>query len=449
MHTLTNYSFVSKFRKHVTASAVLIFCTVVALVFANLPLVKDWYFGLWTNPVSLSVGNFNFFSHNGHSMSLGHVINDFLMAIFFLSVGLEIKREIRVGELSTKEKAMLPIIGACGGMVVPVLIFTLLCPKDSDMMRGLAIPMATDIAFSLGVLSVFSKRVPVGLKVFLAALAVADDLGGIIVIALFYTSQLSLFYIAMSLLCVAALVLGNAFKCRAKAFYVIMGLVLWYMMLNSGIHATIAGVIVAFCVPATLKKGTSIYLERIRMNVAKFPVIDVDEHHNTIVLTNDQIHTLKSIESAADKMISPLQDLEDSLHFLINFVVIPLFAFANAGVDVTDMPLSTVFSGVAVSTFAGLVIGKFLGVFSFSWIAVKLKVVSLPKGSDWKAFASVCVLCGIGFTVSMFIADLSYAGIEESGAEFLEQAKLGVLGGSVVSALIGCLCLNRFLPGRK
>ena len=309
--------------------------------------------------------------------------------------------------------------------------------------------MATDIAFSLGVLSVFSKRVPVGLKVFLAALAVADDLGGIIVIALFYTSQLSLFYIAMSLLCVAALVLGNAFKCRAKAFYVIMGLVLWYMMLNSGIHATIAGVIVAFCVPATLKKGTSIYLERIRMNVAKFPVIDVDEHHNTIVLTNDQIHTLKSIESAADKMISPLQDLEDSLHFLINFVVIPLFAFANAGVDVTDMPLSTVFSGVAVSTFAGLVIGKFLGVFSFSWIAVKLKVVSLPKGSDWKAFASVCVLCGIGFTVSMFIADLSYAGIEESGAEFLEQAKLGVLGGSVVSALIGCLCLNRFLPGRK
>ena len=449
MHTLTNYSFVSKFRKHVTASAVLIFCTVVALVFANLPLVKDWYFGLWTNPVSLSVGNFNFFSHNGHSMSLGHVINDFLMAIFFLSVGLEIKREIRVGELSTKEKAMLPIIGACGGMVVPVLIFTLLCPKDSDMMRGLAIPMATDIAFSLGVLSVFSKRVPVGLKVFLAALAVADDLGGIIVIALFYTSQLSIFYIAMSILCVAALVLGNAFKCRAKAFYVIVGLVLWYMMLNSGIHATIAGVIVAFCVPATLKKGTSVYLERIRMNVAKFPVIDVDEHHNTIVLTNDQIHTLKSIESAADKMISPLQDLEDSLHFLINFVVIPLFAFANAGVDVTDMPLSTVFSGVAVSTFTGLVIGKFLGVFSFSWIAVKLKVVSLPKGSDWKAFASVCVLCGIGFTVSMFIADLSYAGIGESGAEFLKQAKLGVLGGSVVSALIGCLCLNRFLPDRK
>ena len=155
MHTLTNYSFVSKFRKHVTASAVLIFCTVVALVFANLPLVKDWYFGLWTNPVSLSVGNFNFFSHNGHSMSLGHVINDFLMAIFFLSVGLEIKREIRVGELSTKEKAMLPIIGACGGMVVPVLIFTLLCPKDSDMMRGLAIPMATDIYLW----SVLSKKI--------------------------------------------------------------------------------------------------------------------------------------------------------------------------------------------------------------------------------------------------------------------------------------------------
>ena len=188
--TINNYSFISKFKKHVNSSVVLIFFTVLALLCANIPSVKDLYFSIWGHEVSLSIGNFNFFSHNGHAMTLGQVINDFLMAIFFLSVGLEIKREIRVGELSTKEKALLPIIGACGGMVIPVLIFWLACPGDPAMTRGLAIPMATDIAFSLGVLSVFSKRVPVGLKVFLAALAVADDLGGIIVIALFYSSHI-------------------------------------------------------------------------------------------------------------------------------------------------------------------------------------------------------------------------------------------------------------------
>ena len=425
---------------------VLIVCTVLALICANIPVVKDWYFSLWQHNVSVSIGNFNLFSHNGHPMTLMAVINDFLMAIFFLSVGLEIKREIRVGELSTREKALLPIIGACGGMVVPVLLFWLTCPGDAAMQRGLAIPMATDIAFSLGVLSVFSKRVPIGLKVFLAALAVADDLGGIIVIALFYSSDIDFLYLALSAACVAFMVLANILKVRSKAFYVTIGLVLWYMMLNSGIHATIAGVIVAFCVPATLKKGTGHYLERIRMNINKFPVIDVDEQHNAVVLTNEQIHTLKSIESAADKMISPLQDLEDNLHFLINYLVIPLFAFANAGIDLSGMSLGSLFSGVSLSVIIGLVLGKFLGVFSFSWLAVRMKIVALPAGATWKAFASVCVVCGIGFTVSMFIADLSYAGLGAQGAALLNEAKLGVLCGSVISALLGCWLLNRNLP---
>ena len=425
---------------------VLIFFTVLALIFANVPLVKDWYFALWQNPVSFSIGEFNFFSHGGHPMSLGAVINDFLMAIFFLSVGLEIKREIRVGELSTKEKALLPIIGACGGMVVPVLIFALICPADAAMQRGLAIPMATDIAFSLGVLAVFKTRVPVGLKVFLAALAVADDLGGIIVIALFYSSHINMVFMLLSAVCVAAMVVGNILKVRSKAFYVIIGLVLWYFMLNSGIHATIAGVIVAFCIPATLKKGTGFYLERIRTNINKFPVIEVDDLHNTVVLTNAEIHTLKSIESAADKMISPLQDLEDNLHFPINFVVIPLFAFANAGIDLSQMSASSLVSGVSLAVMLGLVLGKFLGVFGFSWLAVRMKFVSLPAGTDWKSFASVCVVCGIGFTVSMFIADLSYAGLGEAGAALLSQAKLGVLCGSVISAVLGCVLLNKTLP---
>ena len=442
----SNYSFLSKFKRHVTSSMVLIFFTVLALIFANVPLVKDWYFALWQNPVSFSIGEFNFFSHGGHPMSLGAVINDFLMAIFFLSVGLEIKREIRVGELSTKEKALLPIIGACGGMVVPVLIFALICPADAAMQRGLAIPMATDIAFSLGVLAVFKTRVPVGLKVFLAALAVADDLGGIIVIALFYSSHINMVFMLLSAVCVAAMVVGNILKVRSKAFYVIIGLVLWYFMLNSGIHATIAGVIVAFCIPATLKKGTGFYLERIRTNINKFPVIEVDDLHNTVVLTNAEIHTLKSIESAADKMISPLQDLEDNLHFPINFIVIPLFAFANAGIDLSQMSASSLVSGVSLAVMLGLVLGKFLGVFSFSWLAVRMKFVSLPAGTDWKSFASVCVVCGIGFTVSMFIADLSYAGLGEAGAALLSQAKLGVLCGSVISAVLGCVLLNKTLP---
>ena len=184
-----NYSSLSKLKSHLTSSNILIFFTIAALICANLPGVKEWYFAFWQNPVSFSIGDFNFFSHNGHALTFGAVINDFLMAIFFLSVGLEIKREIRVGELSSRDKAMLPIIGACGGMIVPVVVFYLLCPGDATMQRGLAIPMATDIAFSLGVLMSFKTRVPVGLKVFLAALSVADDLGGIIVIALFYSSD--------------------------------------------------------------------------------------------------------------------------------------------------------------------------------------------------------------------------------------------------------------------
>ena len=442
----TNYSFLSRLKAHVSSSMVLIICTVLALVCANIPGVKDWYFSLWTNEVSFSLGNFNFFSHNGHAMNVMEVINDFLMAIFFLSVGLEIKREIRVGELSSREKAMLPIIGACGGMIVPVLVFWLLCPGDAAMQRGLAIPMATGIAFSLGVLSVFKTRVPIGLKVFLAALAVADDLGGIIVIALFYTSHINMTALAISGLCVAVLVLGNIFKMRSKAFYLGIGLVLWYFMLNSGIHATIAGVIVAFCIPATLRKGTGHYLERIRNNVNKFPVVDVDDRHNTIVFTHEEIHTLKSIESAADKMISPLQNIEDNLHGWINNLVIPLFAFANAGIDLSQMSIGSLFSGVGLAVMLGLVLGKFIGVFSFSWLAIKLKVVSLPANTTWKAFASVCVICGIGFTVSMFIADLSYSGLGAEGVALLNEAKLGVLVGSVVSAVLGVVLLGRTLP---
>ena len=182
------------------------------------------------------------------------------------------------------------------------------------------------------------------------------------------------------------------------------------------------------------------------MNISQFPVIDIDDLHKTVVLSNSQIHTLKSIESAADKMIGPLQDLEDNLHGMINYFIVPLFAFANAGIDLSQMSIGSIFSGVALAVMVGLVAGKFIGVFSFSWIAVRFKFVSLPEGTDWKAFASVCVVCGIGFTVSMFIADLSYSALGASGAALLDQAKLGVLCGSVISAILGCILLNRTLP---
>lgn len=441
-----NYSSLSKLKSHINASVVLIFFTLLALVCANTPIVKDWYFSIWQLPMSLSVGEFNFFSHDGHAITFGQMINDFLMAIFFLSVGLEIKREIKVGELSSVDKALLPIVGACGGMLIPVVVFFLICPADATMQRGMAIPMATDIAFSLGILAIFKSRVPVGLKMFLAALAVADDLGGIIVIALFYSSNTDVLYVGLSALCVAIMIIGNAAHVRRKVFYLSVGLVLWYFMLNSGIHATIAGVIVAFCIPATLMKGTGYYLQRIRENVSKIPVVDFGNLHKTVVLTNDQIHTLKSIESAADKMISPLQDLEDNLHSPINYVVIPLFAFANAGIDLSQMSIESIFSGVSLAVMLGLVMGKFTGVFSFSWIAVKLGLVTLPAGASWKSFASVCMVCGIGFTVSMFIADLSYAGLGGEGLLLLGNAKLGVLLGSAISAILGCVLLHKTLP---
>ena len=442
----SNYSFLSMIKKYVNSSVILIGFTVLALILANCSLTSGWYTDIWTSPVSFSVGNFNLFSHSGHTMSLMEVINDFLMAIFFLSVGLEIKRELRVGELHDPKKALLPVIGACGGMLVPVLFFWLLCPENADAQRGIAIPMATDIAFSLGVLAVFKTRVPNGLKIFLATLAVADDLGGIIVIALFYSGSMHWGFFIAALVCFLIMVVANLLNVRVKSFYVIAGLIMWYLLLNSGVHATIAGVATAFCIPATLKNPTVHYLRRIVANVDKFRHIHTttkeEDEGKLVALTNEEIHVWKSIESAADKMISPLQDLEDNLHHVINYFVVPLFAFANAGVVFDGKVLSDVFSGVSLAIIVGLVAGKFLGVLSFSWIAVRMKLVQLPDNSNWPSFASVCMLCGIGFTVSMFIASLSYG----DGDPMLNQAKLGIILGSVVSALVACLLLNKTLP---
>ena len=440
-----NYPFISMLRKYVSSSVLLVIATLAALIIANSSW-GDTYRDFWEMPVSVSIGSFNVFSHNGHAMPLGAFINDFLMAIFFLSVGLEIKREVLCGELSCMKKALAPIIGACGGMIIPVVVFFLVCPDNPVMERGMAIPMATDIAFSLGCLSIFSKRCPIGLKVFLAALAVADDLGGIIVIAIRYTEHLNFWYLLASAITVAILCIGNWRGIRTKAFYFNTGLILWYCMLGSGIHATIAGVVLAFCVPANIPNGTKYYIERIRHKLEHFPatVVTWEDRNKPVLLSDEEIALLKSVESASDHLVSPLQDMEDILKMPVNYHIIPLFAFANAGVNLAGMSLMSLFSGVGLAVFLGLLIGKFCGVLSFSWLGIKLGIIQMPQNADWKSFASICMLCGIGFTVSMFMASLSYPAAEH--ADFLNDAKLGILCGTITSAFIGCLMLNRFLP---
>ena len=444
LKTSKNYAFISMLKKYVSSSMLLVIATVAALIVANSPW-GDTYRHIWEMPVSLSVGGFNLFSHGGHAMSLGDFISDFLMAIFFLSVGLEIKREVLCGELSSVKKALAPIIGACGGMLVPVIVFYMVCPKDPIMERGMAIPMATDIAFSLGVLSIFSKRCPTSLKIFLAALAVADDLGGIIVIAIRYTDHLNWQFLDGAALCLIILALCNWRQVRSKSLYMTVGLALWYCMLNSGIHATIAGVVLAFCIPANLPLGTKYYIGRIRHNLAQFPATEttIADRNKPVVLSDDEIHMLKSVESASDHLISPLQDLEDSLKNPINYFVIPLFAFANAGVNLAGMSIASLFSGVGLAVFLGLLVGKFVGVFSATWLFIKLRVIQKPEGATWASFASVCMICGIGFTVSMSMAGLSYPA---EHADLLNDAKLGILMGTIASAIVGSLMLNATLP---
>lgn len=442
---MRSYSFLKMFRKYVTSSVMLILATILALIIANSSL-SHTYTSFWNLPMSLSIGNFNLFSHGGTTLTVMEFINDFLMVVFFFSVGLEIKREILVGELSSVKKALLPVIGAIGGMLMPVLVFWLVSPDDPTMLRGAAIPMATDIAFSLGVLSTFGRRVPLSLKVFLAALAVADDLGGILIIALFYTTEIHLNFLLYALILIAILIFGNMKGVRSKFFYIFVGVFVWYCFLNSGIHATIAGVIVAFCIPATLKRTPTFFIERIRRRINQFPVNNIEKGCKAPLLTDNQIGILKSIENASDHIISPLQDMEDSLRTPINYFVIPVFAFANAGIVLEGMSLANLFSGVGLAVFLGLVIGKFIGVFSFSWMAIKLGLVKKPSGADFKSFASVCALSGIGFTVAMFIADLSYDSTMPQTAILLSDAKIGILCGSLLSGIISWLLLNHNLP---
>ena len=432
-------------RRHASGGNILIAATALALIIANIPGINTTYFEFWEQEVRLQIGSFNIFSHSGHPMNLLAFINDALMAIFFFSIGLEIKREVLVGELSSFKQALLPIVGAIGGMAVPVLIFFLLS-RGTDYAGGAAIPMATDIAFSLGVLAMLGKRVPLSLKIFLTTLAVVDDIGGIIVIAAFYSTHIEVMLLVYAALLFGVLLLGSAMKIKSKIFYLVVGGAIWFLFLNSGIHPTIAGVLVAFCVPATPVFAPKKYINIIRRSIAHFKDDAANDLEARTILDKQQMNWLKEVESASDKVISPLQDLEDSLHPIVNYFIVPLFAFANAGIFLLDMEPASVFEGVSLAVVCGLVIGKFLGILLFSFLTIKTGLAPMPAHANWSMMASISMLGGIGFTVSIFIATLSFNAAIPAQADLLAHAKLGIVVGSLLSGIIAFIWLHLTLP---
>lgn len=381
---------VKNFLKLESASGILlmIFAT-FAIILANTPF-REWYFDFLGLPVSVQIGLFSI-----HKPLLMWV-NDGFMAVFFVLVGLEVKRELLEGALSSYQRAIFPAVGAIGGMVVPALIYWFLNLEHPEHQAGWAIPMATDIAFALGVLALLGKRVPFALKIFLLALAIIDDLGAIVVIAIFFSHELSTTALVSAGLAIAVLVIMNRMKVTALCAYMVVGLILWASVLKSGVHATLAGVIIGFCVPLKGKNGEM-----------------------------------------------PLHQFEHILAPWCSFVILPLFAFSNAGVTISGMGLNSFTSTLTLGVIFGLLVGKSLGVFGFSYLAVKLGIAKLSEGINFKQIFAVSVLCGIGFTMSMFLAGLAFGG-EEADGKFISLARLGILIGSSVSAILGYYLLKCF-----
>ena len=347
------------------------------------------------------------YNHALHSyiagLSVAHWINDGLMAVFFLLIGLEVKRELIEGALNSKEKAIFPAIAAVGGMLAPALVYVLFNHQDAQAINGWAIPAATDIAFALGVMALLGKRVPVSLKVFLLALAIIDDLGVIVIIALFYSSDLSTLALTVAFAATAILFIMNRMKVTKLWPYIVVGLILWFSVLQSGIHATLAGVILGFAIPLNGKDGTS-------------------KH-------------------------SPLKHLEHALHPWVAYLILPLFAFANAGISLEGVSVSGLMTHMPLGIALGLLVGKPVGVFLASWLAVKSGVAKLPDGIGFKEIFGVSVLCGIGFTMSIFISSLAFIGVSpEDMAHFATFSRLGILIGSTLAAVIGYALLHCILP---
>lgn len=425
------------------ASLLLFVATVLAMVLANSPWAHA-YHQLLAFPVDLQAWTFNFFAHQGEPMSMLAFVNDALMAVFFFVIGLEIKQEILIGELCSMRKALLPVIAACGGMIVPVVCYMLVCNSAPEV-QGAAIPMATDIAFALAVLGLLGKRVPLSMRIFLTALAVVDDIGGIIIIALFYSGRIAFEPLVISVVILALLYAGGKLRVNNSWFYYVAGFIVWLLFLESGVHPTIAGVLVAFTVPARPVVKLDDFMCDMTGYLNMLDYTEVRQSKKAAVLTPTQIQVLNNIHALADRTISPLQSIADKLHPMVNYVILPLFAFVNAGVTFGDIQLQSLLN-VPLAIFAGLFVGKTLGIFSFSYLFIKTRLATMPAGMTKRTLFGVSMLGGIGFTVALFIANLSFGADLPNGADLLNQAKLGVFVGSFVSGLCGYLILKKMLP---
>lgn len=421
------------------ASILLFVATILAMLLANSSF-GDWYNQILEYPIDLKIGKFAPFLHHGEPMSMLAFVNDALMAVFFFMIGLEIKQEILVGELSSLKKAMLPIIAACGGMIVPVLFYFMVCPSAPEV-RGVAIPMATDIAFALAVLGLLGKQVPLGMRIFLTALAVVDDIGGIIIIALFYSGEIAFQPLLWSLALLMVLYIGGKIQVNNPIFYYLIGFFVWLLFMKSGIHPTIAGVLVAFTVPARPSIELDKFTGDMNEYLSLLDYAEVRRSGKMSVLSSKQIQILNNIHQLADKSISPLQNMTDKLHPLVNYLILPLFAFVNAGVTFGDIQISSL-AGIPLAVFVGLFFGKSLGIYLFTIAFIRMGFASIPTGVNKKNLFGVSMLGGIGFTVALFIANLSFSSMTEVGTDLLNQAKLGVFSGSLISGIGGYLVLK-------
>ncbi|MDQ3520142.1 MAG: Na+/H+ antiporter NhaA [Gemmatimonadota bacterium] len=411
---------------------VLLVCTVLALGWANSPWAES-YHQLWEITFTIGVPG------RGLTLSLHHWINDGLMAVFFLLVGPEIKREMLVGELASARQAALPIAGAIGGVVVPAVIYAALNAGGLGA-AGWGIPMATDIAFALGVVALLGPRVPLGLKVFLAALAIVDDIGAVLVIAFFYTESVSVTALGIGAVLLAALALCNVAGVRHTAVYALLGVGLWGAFLASGVHATIAGVLLAMTIPARTRINEDEFLARGRA------ILDAFEQScspATTVLTNDgQQHAIHELEVACEHAQAPLLRMEHGLHGIVAFGIMPLFALANAGVHFGNDLLAGLSLPVTTGVIFGLLIGKPIGIGVAAWLAVRAGLASLPTGARWSSLIGVSCLAGIGFTMSIFIAGLAFP----ASPELLDSAKTGILIASLSAGLLGWMFLRQGAP---
>ena len=413
---------------------VLLVCTAIALAWANSPWAAS-YHHIWELEVSLDAGPFAFRS------TLHHLINDGLMAVFFFLVGLEIKREVLIGELASLRQAALPAAAALGGMVVPAAIYAAMNAGSSGS-AGWGIPMATDIAFALGVLALLGERVPAGLKVFLAALAIVDDIGAVLVIALFYTAGVNWAALGIAGALLLLAIGANAAGVRRPSAYALVGVALWGAVLASGVHATVAGVLLAMAIPSRTRINEDEFLLGARQSIDGF---ERGCGPGTTVLTNrEQQEALLTLETLCEQAQAPLQVMERRLHGIVAFFIMPLFALANAGVRLSGGELAMALSSpVTLGILLGLLLGKPLGITVFSWAAVRMGAATLPSRVTWRMVHGAAWLGGIGFTMSLFIAGLAFPGMPD----LLAAAKLGILAASLVAGICGWILLRRARSG--